>query len=155
MNYNRREFIEALAIGGGSCLVAITGVKVANAVELPGNDGRFAASSVDGVLSEIGAAGAKQSSDIKIKAPDIASNGSMVSVAVTSNLPDTDYIALIADHNPHPLIAEYYYSRKAQPYVSTRIKMAKTSQVRAIVKAGGQFYYASSEVKVTIGGCGG
>ncbi len=67
MNYNRREFIEALAIGSGSCLVAMTGVNVANAVELPGSDGRFSASSVDGVLSEIGATGAKQSSDIKIK----------------------------------------------------------------------------------------
>ncbi len=155
MNYNRREFVEALAIGSGSCLFAMAGVGVVNAMELPSNDGRFSATSVDEILSEIGAKGAAQSADIKIKAPDIASNGSMVSVTVTSNVPDTEYIALIADNNPHPLIAEYYYSKKIMPYVSTRIKMAKTSQVRAIVKAAGQFYYASSEVKVTIGGCGG
>ncbi len=39
--------------------------------------------------------------------------------------------------------------------MSTRIKMGKTSEVHAVVKAGGKLYSATKEVKVTIGGCGG
>ncbi|MCW8907374.1 MAG: thiosulfate oxidation carrier protein SoxY [Sedimenticola sp.] len=155
MNYNRREFVETLAIGSGGALLAMTGLNVANAVELPAANGRFAGKNVDEVLNALGAQSASKSADIAIKAPEIASNGSMVSVTVTSNLPGTEYIALIAENNPHPLVAEYYYSKRIQPYVSTRIKMAKTSNVRAVVKAGGKFFYASREVKVTIGGCGG
>ena len=155
MNYNRREFVETLAIGSGGALLSMTGLNVANAVELPDSNGRFSGSSVDEVLNAIGAKGAQQSGDITIKAPEIASNGSMVSVTVTSGISGTEYIALLADNNPHPLIAEYYYTKNIQPYVSTRIKMAKTSPVRAIVKAGDKYYYGSQEVKVTIGGCGG
>jgi sulfur-oxidizing protein SoxY len=33
--------------------------------------------------------------------------------------------------------------------------MGESSIVRSVVKAGGQYYSASKEVKVTIGGCGG
>lgn len=41
------------------------------------------------------------------------------------------------------------------PYVSTRVKMLKTSNVVALVEAGGKSYSGVREVKVTIGGCGG
>ena len=41
------------------------------------------------------------------------------------------------------------------PYVSTRVKMLKTSNVIALVDAGGKTYTESREIKVTIGGCGG
>ena len=43
----------------------------------------------------------------------------------------------------------------ALPDVSTRIKMGKTSDVIAVVKAGGKLHSARKSVKVTIGGCGG
>ena len=43
----------------------------------------------------------------------------------------------------------------SEPYVSTRIKMAKTGDIIAVVKADGKLHSATKEVKVTIGGCGG
>jgi len=39
--------------------------------------------------------------------------------------------------------------------VTTRVKMGQTSNVLALVKADGKFFYAMKEVKVTLGGCGG
>ena len=39
--------------------------------------------------------------------------------------------------------------------VGSRLKMAKTSKVVALVESGGKLYSASKEVKVTVGGCGG
>ena len=42
-----------------------------------------------------------------------------------------------------------------EPFVSTRVKMGQTSVVHAAVKAGGKWYVASKEIKVTLGGCGG
>ena len=41
------------------------------------------------------------------------------------------------------------------PEVQTRVKMAQTSNVFALVKADGKFYYATKEIKITLGGCGG
>ncbi len=64
-------------------------------------------------------------------------------------------IAIFVDQNVNPLIADFTLSNGAEGYVSTRIKMAKTSNVTVVVKAGGKSYMASKEVKVTIGGCGG
>ena len=79
----------------------------------------------------------------------------MVPVSISSKIPGTEYIALIVDENPFPLVAEYHYQAGAEAYASVRIKMRQASAVRAVVKANGQFYQASNQVKVTIGGCGG
>ena len=39
-----------------------------------------------------------------------------------------------------------------EPALSTRIKMAQTSNVYALVKADGKYYVASKEIKVTSAG---
>ena len=95
------------------------------------------------------------SADIKIKAPDIAENGAVVPITVTTSLPNLETIAIIAEKNPAPLAASFDLGGASEGYVSTRIKMGKTSNVVAVVKSGGKLYSASKEVKVTIGGCGG
>jgi sulfur-oxidizing protein SoxY len=106
-------------------------------------------------MGSIGASGAAASGDIVVKAPDIAENGAVVPVEITSNIAGTDSIAIIGEKNALPLIAVFNLSNGAQGYVSTRIKMGSTSNVVAVVKAGGKVYKAHKEVKVTIGGCGG
>ena len=92
---------------------------------------------------------------VQIKAPDIAENGAVVPVTITSDLDNVESISLVVTNNATPLVASYSFDSGAEPFVSTRIKMGKTSEVEAIVKAGGKLYSASKEVKVTIGGCGG
>ena len=43
----------------------------------------------------------------------------------------------------------------ALPFVKLNVKMGETSDVRVVAQAGGRYYTASKEIKVTIGGCGG
>ena len=78
----------------------------------------------------------------------------MVPIAVTSKIPNTQSISIIAEKNPFPLSSTFDIANGAEGYVSTRLKMGETSNVRAVVKADGKFYTAVKEVKVTVGGCG-
>jgi sulfur-oxidizing protein SoxY len=106
-------------------------------------------------MGSIGGSSAAASGDISVKAPDIAENGAVVPVEIISSIAGTDSIAIVGEKNTLPLIAVFNFSNGGQGYVSTRIKMGSTSNVIALVKAGGKAYKAHKEVKVTIGGCGG
>lgn len=154
MNKQRRKFIQTLAAGGGACAVASLGL-VPTLQAFAASSASFDTQGVQQLLSQMGAEGAAQSKDIVFEAPDIAENGSMVRVMMHSKIPGTEYMALVVDKNPIPLIAEFDVLDGALPYAETRIKMRETSAVRVVVKANGKFYTASNEVKVTIGGCGG
>ena len=98
---------------------------------------------------------AEASDKIKLDAPEIAENGAVVPVAVSSTLPDVTSISILVAENPNALIASYKIPGGTIPNVANRIKMAKTSNVIAVVEAGGKLYSAGKEVKVTVGGCGG
>ena len=95
------------------------------------------------------------SDKVKIDAPEIAENGGVVPVAVTTTLPDVTSIAFLVSENPSALVASYRIPAGTLPSVANRVKMAKTSNVVVVVEAGGKLYSASREVKVTVGGCGG
>ena len=92
---------------------------------------------------------------IKLKIPDIAENGAVVPVTVSTDLADVESISIVVVNNPTPLAASFHMSARMLPSISVRIKMGETSPVLALVKAGGNLYSAEKEVKVTIGGCGG
>lgn len=95
------------------------------------------------------------SNSIKVKAPDIAENGAVVSVTVTTSLPNVENISMFVPVNAFPLSASYDMSTATDGFITGRIKMAKTSDVIAVVKADGKLYTAKKTVKVTLGGCGG
>ncbi|MCP4409283.1 MAG: thiosulfate oxidation carrier protein SoxY [Gammaproteobacteria bacterium] len=118
--------------------------------------GSFEAESVDAAMkASLGGDQAADSSDVTVKAPDIAENGAVVPVTVSSTLTGVTTIALLVEKNARPLTASYDLAEGTEAYVSNRIKMGKTSDVVAVVKAGGKLYQAKKSVKVTIGGCGG
>jgi sulfur-oxidizing protein SoxY len=98
---------------------------------------------------------AEASDKVKLDAPEIAENGAVVPVSVSSTLADVTSISILVAENPNALIASYKIPSGTIPNVANRIKMAKTSNVIAVVEAGGKLYSASKEVKVTVGGCGG
>ena len=149
MNTRRRHFM------AGAGALAATGLIGSRAAEAAAwNKAGFESKAVNDTLKNLGAAGAAESRDIVITAPDIAENGAVVPVAVTSRIPNTQSISVIAEKNPFPLAATFDIASGAEPYASVRIKMGQTSNVRAIVKADGKVYTAVKEVKVTVGGCG-
>jgi sulfur-oxidizing protein SoxY len=98
---------------------------------------------------------AEKSDKVNLDAPEIAENGAVVPISVSSDLPDVTSISILVSENPNALAASYKIPPGTMASVSNRVKMAKTSNVIAIVEAGGKLYSASKEVKVTVGGCGG
>ncbi len=119
------------------------------------NKAAFEAKDINEALKSLGAASAADHKDLVIKAPEIAENGSVVPVDVSSNIPNTTSIAILILKNPFPLSSQFEFSNGAMTDVSIRVKVADTSVIRAIAKADGKFYSTQKEVKVTVGGCGG
>ena len=116
----------------------------------------YRAKTIDEALMQLWGSNTVIDSDkIEINAPPIAENGAVVPVTVESSLPNVTSIAILVEKNPAPLTSSYDFSTRTDAFVKTRIKMGKTSDVVAIVKADGKLYRAKAEVKVTIGGCGG
>lgn len=117
-------------------------------------DAAFTTKTVDGVLKQLGGT-ATESTDIDFKTPDIAENGAVVPISVTSNIPNTEEIIVLVENNPDPLSSIFLIPAGTKASISTRIKVSKTSKLIAVVKAGGKLYSTSKETKVTLGGCGG
>lgn len=119
------------------------------------NKAAFEGNKLPQVLRALGAGTPVESKDIEIIAPEIAENGAVVPITVNSKLPNTRNISLMVDKNPNLLSAYYEIPEGTDPYVITRLKMAETSNVNVLVKAGEKYYVAGKEIKVTLGGCGG
>ena len=156
MNLIRRKFVKTTAfLSVGATLVG-SGLLIPQRVLGAYAADAFAARDVAGAVSgSLGSSDFTASDAVKLKAPDIAENGAVVPVTVSSSMGNVDAISIIATSNPGPLTSTYQLSSTCEPFVSTRIKMAKTGDVIAVVKADGKLYSATKEVKVTIGGCGG
>ena len=156
MNIKRRVFLKG-SLAAGTVGVAVgAGLLAPQAVVAAWNEKAFKAESVDDALAAaMGEASNTASDAIKIKAPDIAENGAVVPVSVSTDMADVESIALLAEGNNTPLVATFTLGEGAIADVSTRIKMGKTSDVIAVVKSGGKLHSARKSVKVTIGGCGG
>lgn len=95
------------------------------------------------------------SGKVTLDTPEIAENGAVVPISVSSSLPNVTSISILVPENPFTLVASYKLAEGAMPSVGCRLKMAKTSNVIAVVESEGKLYAASKEVKVTLGGCGG
>lgn len=156
MNIKRRVFLKG-SLAASTVGVAVgAGLLTPQAVIAAWNESAFQAKSIDDALTAaMGGASNSASDTIKIKAPDIAENGAVVPVSVSAEMAGVESIALLAEGNNTPLLAVFMLGAGAVPDVSTRIKMGKTSDVIAVVKAGGKMLSARKSVKVTIGGCGG
>jgi len=155
MNTLRRNVLKSASSASAVAVAVAAGLLKPTAAMAAWNKAAFEAKEMDEAMKSMGASGAVDSKAITIKAPDIAENGAVVPVEVTSTLPGTTNISIFAEKNGTPLVGSYSFSNGAPGFVSTRIKMGTTSLVRAVVTAGGKTYTAAKEVKVTIGGCGG
>jgi len=98
---------------------------------------------------------AEPSDKVKLDAPEIAENGGVVPISVTTTLDKVTSISFFVAENPSALAASYRIPDGTLPSIANRLKMAKTTNVTAIVEADGKLYCATKEVKVTVGGCGG
>ena len=152
----RRSFLKGTLAGSAVAVAVGAGLLSPRTVLAAWPKAAFEAKNVEDAMNKLfGSAANTPSGDIKIKAPDIAENGAVVPVSINTSLGKVDSIAVIAEKNGTPLASNFKLGANAIPNVSTRIKMGKTSDVIAVVKANGKAYSARKNVKVTIGGCGG
>lgn len=148
MQTTRRLFLQAAALG--TALLALPKTLLA------WPKSAFESDSPDKAMTELFGSSTTTASDaVTLTAPDIAENGAVVPITVATSLEGVEAIGIIVTENPSPLVAAFDLTPDSVPEVSTRIKMGKTSDVMAVVKANGKLYSASKNVKVTIGGCGG
>jgi sulfur-oxidizing protein SoxY len=118
------------------------------------NQSAFEAIKINEAKANLGIAQETPSNDIDIVAPDRAENGAIVQIEITSRIPNTESISVLVENNPTVLIGHFVFSNGALPQLVTRIKMADTSDVKVIVKAGGAYFSAAKNVVVLENGCG-
>ena len=92
---------------------------------------------------------------IKVKAPELAQNGAVVAVKISTDLPDVSAISIVIDENPNPLTARFEISPDSFAEIATRVKMGKSSNLQVLVETADKVYVTSRQVKVGLGGCGG
>lgn len=136
---------------GMMSIIALAPMKVFAAIW---NKAAFESIQIDDATRQLSIDAEIYSKDIEIIAPDRAENGAIVQVEVKSNIANTEAIAILIENNPTPLIANFMFSNGAEPYVVTRIKMAETSDIKVVVKVGGQYFTNSKNVVVLENGCG-
>ncbi|MES2946328.1 MAG: thiosulfate oxidation carrier protein SoxY [Pseudomonadota bacterium] len=154
----RRDFLTDSSGAGALVLFAASGLPLvqAHAQNVPGwNKAAFEAKSLADVARTLGAASPPaESRDVLLQAPEIADNGSVVRVSAQSTINNTTQICFVVDKNPSALAAVFDIPAGTESSVSTNLKMAQSSNVYALVKADGKYFFAVREVKVTLGGCG-
>ena len=152
----RRLFLKG-SVAASAVGVAIgAGLLTPQAVLAAWPEAAFTAKEVDAAVNALlGTNATTESADINVKAPDIAENGAVVPITVETSIEGVESIAIMASENPVPLVANFVMGEGALGFSGTRIKMGKTGDVVALVKAGDTVYTARKNVKVTIGGCGG
>ena len=138
-----------------AALLAGAGVLPAHA-QSAWNKAAFEGKSIDEVIKALGIAKPVESKDIAFTAPDIAENGAVVPIAVSTTLTGVKRIAFLVEKNPTTLAGVFEFTDAVETSVATRIKMGQSSNVLAVAIMGdGKVLYAQKDVKVTLGGCGG
>jgi sulfur-oxidizing protein SoxY len=107
-------------------------------------------------VKALGGGAPVESKDVTLTGPDIAENGAVVPVGVSTNLPGVKRLALLVEKNPNVLAAVFDVSDAVDANFNTRVKMGQSSNVFAVAMMNdGRVLFSQKEIKVTLGGCGG
>ncbi len=116
----------------------------------------FDAKTMAEAVKALGGNAPAESKDVVITGPDIAENGAVVPVGVSTTAAGVKRLLLLVEKNPSVLSAVFEMNDALEPSFNTRVKMGQTSNVIAVAMMGdGRVLFAQKEVKVTLGGCGG
>lgn len=116
----------------------------------------FDAKSLADVVKALGGAAPTLSADINLTAADIAENGAVVPLGVSTSLPGVKKLLLLVEKNPNALAASFNVNDAIDASMNTSVKMGQSSNVYGVAMMNdGRVLYAQKEVKVTLGGCGG
>ena len=151
MSLSRRKWLSTMLTLSAAGAVLLSPLRA-----LAASKAAFEATDADAALKALAGDKPVETSDaITFKIPDIAENGAVVPVTITTDIDDVESISVLIDENPNPLVATFAISADSFADISTRVKIGKSSRVRALVETPDKFLVTTKDVKVTIGGCGG
>lgn len=154
MDSLRRLFLKgAGATGGLMAAIAAGALRPRRVFAAEWNGAAFEAKNLAAAMRGMGIVNPLESSDVLLKAPQIAEDGAVVDIEVSSRVPGTQKLSVFIDKNPSPLAAHFDVSGGALPTIALRVKMAQTSMVRVVAHTEGQSHFTAREVQVTLGGC--
>jgi sulfur-oxidizing protein SoxY len=150
---NRREMLARSA--GVAGLLAGLGL-LPQVAQAAWSQAAFDAKTMSDAMKALGSAAPVESKDVTLTGPDIAENGAVVPVGVSSSLPGVKRLLVLVEKNPSTLTAAFDVTDAVEANFSTRVKMGQSSNVYAVaIMADGKALFAVKEIKVTLGGCGG
>jgi sulfur-oxidizing protein SoxY len=117
----------------------------------------FVATGINEALAGLGGTPTVHSA-IQFTTPDIAENGAVVPIRIevdSAALPNVSKVSVLVEMNPNPMAAVFDIAPDTEVYIETRVKVAQTCHLYAVVEADGELYMQARETKVTLGGCGG
>lgn len=153
MDGRRRKLLQAAGGLGVLGALAAAGMIAPNVALAARSRALFEAGSIEAAFAALGAARPVETTGIRIHAPDVAENGALVPLGVTSALPGTEQIVILVEKNLNRVAASFIVPEGTLAELHTRVKMAEHSRIYAVVRAGGKLYQASREVRVIAGGC--
>ena len=119
------------------------------------NKAAFDARVLADAVKALGSAAPVESREISMTAPDIAENGAIVPIGITTGLTGVARLLVLVEKNPAPLAAVFTLSDAVEANLNARIKMNQSSWVYAVaLMADGRTLFTRKDVKVTLGGCG-
>jgi sulfur-oxidizing protein SoxY len=163
---SRRSFLRSCALAGaglvGAGALARGERLLASAVPLlqPG-DPEVPNAEVAKILKDLFGDRPIRTGNLSLDMPLVAEDGRIVPVIIESDLPMTaeqhvKAVHLIVDHNPDPHLAAFHLTpAMGSVAIQTRIKMKRTTWVRAILEtSSGDVWAAYAHVNVSLNGCG-
>lgn len=101
-----------------------------------------------------GDANIQASDKIRITAANLAENGAVVPIKIEVGINAVRAVSIIAVENPIPLVGQFILGKTTTGFIATRIKLAQSGDVIAVVETADGLYQARKTIEVTIGGCG-
>lgn len=115
----------------------------------------FEARTMGELMRVLGAGTPVESREVSLNAPDIAENGAVVPLGLSTNLPGVRRMLLLVEKNPNLLSAAFDITDAVDANFNLQVKMGQSSNVFAVaLMADGRVLFAQKDVKVTLGGCG-
>lgn len=152
----RREMLKRSSAVAGMMLMAGAWPGLSQAQASAYATAAFDAKTMADLSKALGMNAPVASKDVTITGPDIAENGAVVPLGASTALPGVKRLLILVEKNPAMLVAMFEFTDGVETSISTRAKMGQSSNVYAVaVMNDGRTLFASKEVKVTLGGCGG
>ena len=150
MTVRRDALKQGVLIGG---LLASTGLFPQFAWAF--NKTAFDAKSINDAVAAFGGAVPVVSKDVTLTAPDMAENGALVSLGLSTSLAGVKQLLILVEKNPNVLVAMFNVTDAVEANFAIRAKVGQSSDVYAVaIMNDGKAFYAKKEIRVTLGGCG-